>query len=418
MDAAEAKAFDLPFDGAIEYFRDKVSLPTEAWDDLWGGMHGRAWVVAGATKDDLLSDLRDAVDKAISDGTTLDDFRKSFDAIVQKHGWSHTGPAGWRSAVIFNTNLSTAYHAAHWQQMTDPDVLQVRPYFRYVESSSTEPRVEHEQWYNLVLPADDPFWATHAPPNGWGCKCGLVSVSGRELERLKKDFAGSEYPIQTTAPEITYYDWVNKKTGEVLKVPNGIDPGWDHNPGETAWGWQLSDEVMAEWRAKGPDAWERLTQGDWRSNGLPEKLALSKPKAQLAIDPDRTLTGMKAQLESLLGGKQKAFGFETEGFRHQVLVVAQTLANHIEPARAQYLPLLPEFLTEPDEVWLSFERHKGTGRVALRSRIVKAVDLGKKGGLLLVAEARKGFLESWTFIPVRNWKYLNKQRVGKLVWRR
>ncbi len=38
--------------------------------------------------------------------------------------------------------------------------------------------------------------------------------------------------------------------------------------------------------------------------------------------------------------------------------------------------------------------------------------------LLLVAQANKGLLEAWTFIPTRDLKYLNKQREGVLVYGR
>lgn len=50
MDAA-AKYLSLPFDQAISYFRQKINLATEAWDEIWGEMHTRAFVVAGATQD-------------------------------------------------------------------------------------------------------------------------------------------------------------------------------------------------------------------------------------------------------------------------------------------------------------------------------------------------------------------------------
>jgi len=33
------------------------------------------------------------------------------------------------------------------------------------------------------------------------------------------------------APKIEYYEWKNPKTGEVLKVPEGLDPGFDYNVG-------------------------------------------------------------------------------------------------------------------------------------------------------------------------------------------
>jgi hypothetical protein len=34
------------------------------------------------------------------------------------------------------------------------------------------------------------------------------------------------------APAITYRDWTNPRTGEVVKVPEGIDPGFAYNPGQ------------------------------------------------------------------------------------------------------------------------------------------------------------------------------------------
>jgi len=234
MDTA-AEYIKLPFSQAIDYFRRKVNLATDAWDDIWGEMHTRAFVVAGATKEALLDDLRTAVDKAISTGTTLAEFRKDFDTIVKKNGWSYNGERGWRTAVIYDTNLSVAYSAGRYRQMSLPAVKSVRPYFRYLPSSSADKRAEHIAWYNLVLPQDDPFWDAHMPPNGWGCKCGVTSVSVRELARLQQEEADSPYPIRTAAPEVQMVEHVNKKTGQVLSVPEGIDPGWDYNPGKNPW---------------------------------------------------------------------------------------------------------------------------------------------------------------------------------------
>lgn len=232
---AQADYLSLPFKAAIAYLRDKLSLTTEAWDDIWGAMHTRAFTVAGAARDDLLEDLRTAVDKAISTGTTLAEFRKDFDAIIEKTGWSYKGSRGWRTAVIYDTNLSVAYSAGRYRQMQSPAVKAARPYFRYMPSSSARPRKEHERWYNLILPQDDPFWDTHFPPNGWGCKCGVTSVSERQIERLKAEAEASGYPVRTTAPQKAMVEHVNTKTGQVREVPVGIDPGWDYNPGADPW---------------------------------------------------------------------------------------------------------------------------------------------------------------------------------------
>ncbi|MFH2000266.1 MAG: phage minor head protein, partial [Planctomycetota bacterium] len=245
-----ADYIDQPFDLAIAFFRNKVKLPTERWDDLWKGMHSRAFVVAGAMKNELLEDLHAAVDKGIAQGTTLAQFRKDFDALVSKHGWSYKGGRKWRSAIIFNTNLSVAYSSGHYQSMQD--VKKTRPYWRYVPSSSKEPRTDHMRWYNLILPADDPFWDTHYPPNDWGCKCGVTKHSGREVERLKQKYADGDYPVQEHAPEIKTYQWEDK-AGRVHDIPEGIGPGWNYNPGQAAWGKQLAEKEMAFWKAQKRD---------------------------------------------------------------------------------------------------------------------------------------------------------------------
>ena len=48
--------FNTPFAEQIEFFRQKLNLPTEHWDDIMRETHDRAFVVAGAMKADLLDD--------------------------------------------------------------------------------------------------------------------------------------------------------------------------------------------------------------------------------------------------------------------------------------------------------------------------------------------------------------------------
>ena len=67
----------------------------------------------------LVSDLRGAVEQAIAEGTTLETFRRDFDDIVARHGWSYKGGRNWRTEVIYGTNLRTSYAAGRYQQMQD-----------------------------------------------------------------------------------------------------------------------------------------------------------------------------------------------------------------------------------------------------------------------------------------------------------
>jgi hypothetical protein len=209
------------FEEQIAFLRRKLNLPTETWRDIQTAAHDRAFVVAGAMKADLLVDLRKAVDQA-NQGGSIGEFRKQFADIVAKHGWSGwTGQGSaageaWRTRVIYQTNVTTAYAAGRRAQLLDPDLLSRRPFLRYVHSDSvSHPRPHHKQWgdMRLTLRHDHPFWNTHFPPNGWGCKCRVVAV------------AAPAEGDATTPPE--GWSQEDPRTG----APVGIDEGWNYAPG-------------------------------------------------------------------------------------------------------------------------------------------------------------------------------------------
>ena len=217
---------DLPFNEAIAFFRNKVNLPSARWTDVWKQSHDSAFMVAGAAKADLLNDLRAAIDEAISQGTTLEQFRKRFDETVARTGWDYRGARGWRTRVIYETNLRTAYAAGRHAQLTDPDLLRVRPYWRYLHGGSADPRPEHLAWDGMVLPANDPWWDEHYPPNGWGCNCKVVAVGPDDLKRLGKD-------QPDPSPEITRQPWEDPTGARQEDVPEGVDPGFNYPPGRS-----------------------------------------------------------------------------------------------------------------------------------------------------------------------------------------
>lgn len=221
-----AGALRLPFQEAIAFFRNKISIPTEKWNDLFLDAHSKGFMIAGAMKGELLADLREAVDQTITQGLTIQDFRKAWDRIVEEHGWSYVGGRNWRTRIVYETNTRQAYNAGRWQQVTDPDVRRTRPYLGYRHGDSIHPRVLHVSWDGTVLPADDPWWDTHSPQNGWGCKCKIFSMSERDITRLGDT-------AKRSAPTDGSYQWTDKQN-RTYTIPNGIDPGFQYNPGTAA----------------------------------------------------------------------------------------------------------------------------------------------------------------------------------------
>lgn len=213
-----AGALDLPFDEAIGFFRDKTSMPTSSWRDVWDAAHSKTFMVAGANTMALVDDFKSEIDKALSQGTTLAEFQKGFDQLVKKRGWSYRGERGWRTRTIFETNLSTAYAAGRYAQLTEPDTLATFPYWQYNHSGAVHPRLQHKAWDGKVMKADDPFWTVAYPPNGFRCGCYVTPVSLSRLRRLGK--SGPD-----TAPDL---DQVG------TDQPLGVDPSFAYNPG-MAW---------------------------------------------------------------------------------------------------------------------------------------------------------------------------------------
>ena len=215
----------VSFAEASAHLKAKVSVPTAHWDDMVGAAHAKGFTVAGATKMAIVKDFHAAIQNVKESGGTITDFRRDFDAIVEKHGWSYRGKRGWRSRVIYDTNLRTANAAGRWQQFERN--REARPFLQYFTVGDELVRPQHREWHLVVLPIDDDWWNTHYPPNGWGCRCGVRSLSPRELRR--RGLSISETPAMNTSERI------NTRSGEVYgEVPNGIDVGWDYNVGK-AW---------------------------------------------------------------------------------------------------------------------------------------------------------------------------------------
>jgi len=391
---------NLPFDKAIEYFRNKVNFPTEKWDDISGGMHSRAFVVAGVTRDDMLCEFRTAIDSALANGTSIDAFRKDFDNIVAKYGWEYKGEKTWRQNVIFNTNIMSAYSAGQWAQIEED--VDVFPFIVYRTMDDGLVRPEHRAWDNLILRVTDKFWQTHYPPNGWRCRCWVDQLTEAEAKAQGV----------STAPELEHVEHVNSKTGEVRKTVKGIDYGFDYNTGITSWGSKLNMRAVE----KGEKAWIPLTDTDYKVFGRPANLPLVTSDIA-EIEPLKSTADVSAWLKESFGADEKVFSLRQGEFKHSLLINADVLGSHLEDLnRSRFLPFLEDILTDPYEVWAAFEESKKDGKVALRYRYVKAYKLGKNRGMSIILDAQGGCVLGWTYIPTMDMKQVNKQRYGRLLY--
>lgn len=222
---------------APDYFRAKDLRPGFDHRDVWGAEHAHAFTVAKAVQLDILEDVREAVEAALTEGKTFRQFSKELTPVLEKKGWwgekeqiDPADPEGEprkvrlgsprRLRTIYRSNLRAARAAGQWQRIQR--TKDSHPYLLYELGPSERHRPQHVAWAGTLLPADDPWWQTHYPPNGWGCKCRVRQVSRREAERR----GGVTEP-----PPYDPVEWTNKRTGDVRKVDRGLDPAWAGNPG-------------------------------------------------------------------------------------------------------------------------------------------------------------------------------------------
>lgn len=225
---------------SLEWFKRKGIQPGFDYRDVWNEEHSNAFTVAKMLNADLLVEVKAIVEDAIAEGYTFQQFQEILKPILVKSGWwgvqvmddpltqeSKLVQLGSEARIrtIYKTNMRTARAAGQWERIDR--TKRAMPYLLYQLGPSLEHRVDHVRWKDTLLPVDDAWWSNHMPPNGWGCKCWIRQVSKFEAEKL----IGSGN-VSTTAPQDGTKQWVNKRTGEVETLPEGIEPGWNYNPGK------------------------------------------------------------------------------------------------------------------------------------------------------------------------------------------
>lgn len=406
---AAVDPFGLPPDEAIRWFKQKGYALNFDWRDQWGQAHARAFTVAKATQLDILADIREAVDKALKSGSTLQDFKKQLRPTLQSKGWwgekemvdPKTGEkklvqlgSAARLRTIYETNLRQAQAAGRWERFERTKAA--RPYGRYVAILDGRERDAHKAWHGTVLPLDHPWWNTHAPPNGWGCRCKLQQLSDRDLARYG-------YEVSTAAPPSKMVTYVNDRTGQRMQVPAGIDPGFDYNPGKVPRGFTPPDNA--------PELTPTRTFADY---GLPRAKDIADREAAPPrwdaphgpADRERLFTQFKA----LFGGEQADVA-DPQGMQTTFSTKLLEYLLKKEPARATFIPSAKATVEKPAEVWMvPFRMRDGT--VKMRKRYISYF-ADQEGGHMVVVDRGDDGYAAWSTYPSRS---IDSQRQGYLLY--
>jgi len=175
--------------------------------EILAPMRDRLFEVAKVKTTDALPSLRAVMDRSLK-GESFENFKKDFAAATLSN-WGPPKGTDRAAEMLFHTYTSIAYALRHYVQMR---LMEFNPYWRYVCGES---QCGHKSLDGLVVPASDPWWDTHYPPNGFNCDCYVASLLEGQVQR-KAIKSAKKRPVLDFSPE-----WKYVCTGErtTLLVP-------------------------------------------------------------------------------------------------------------------------------------------------------------------------------------------------------
>lgn len=417
----------LTFREQIDFLRQKRPKPTKSWLDALKGEHDRSFVVAGVTDRAMLEDFQAAIIAAAEQGRSEEDFAKDFDHLVEKYGWEYRGERNWRIRTIFETNIRTSFMAGRLRQMRDPDVVKLRPYWQYLHAESRipkMPRKTHVAWNGIVLMWDDPWWNTHFPPNDWLCSCGVRTLSKRDLARLGKT-GPDEAPRDALLPVI------DKASGELVMQPAGIGQGWDYMPGDL---WERAfrrELVDAPAVLDGGGSQLLQMSGNDQPDAMEDLRARARPFTSSVMPDDLAPEDYARAFLKEFDLAPGEAGLWTDAAGERILIADDLFRQRngewkaVKRGHGDHALLLAETLKDPDEIWVALRALPDPDRRGefIHEIVRRYIRVDPDNALFVLFELGRRIWFPVTGYGALNrakpdFSYLNKQRAGKLVWKR
>lgn len=132
----------------------------------------RAFEIVRKASKQIKTRLQSTVDTLIKEGTNRSQaikvIRATFDSLGLTPAKNH------QIEAIFRTQAQSAFSAGRW--IANEEVKDILWGYRYSTVGDDRVRPAHEILEGVTLPADDEFWETMFPPNGWNCRCQAIEL--------------------------------------------------------------------------------------------------------------------------------------------------------------------------------------------------------------------------------------------------
>lgn len=397
---------------ALAYWRRKVPVTKQDFDALTQEMQALAFTASGVHRLEDLQAISDAIGRAIANGTTLDQFRSEVGDLL-KNRRHHI-------ETVFRTNTQTAYNVGRYKrQMETAGDL---PYWRYSAVNDSRTRPTHRAMHGRVWPANHPVWDTWYPPNGYRCRCSVIAMTARQVERMG-------LKVETIDPTHELIEPIAPNGERMPGRPLIPDQGFGFNPAKEVWRTITPSELDGEMIIK-PIAGicfsecERLplpeidrlhivelTTNDLMPQGLKDEEYVKAFLREFGVNEIEGATTITIPKTNYVLPINKYFFIDKRDGSWKVK----------KNGRELYMRPLAWTIQNPYEVWLTPTEISNNPYLTIRMLRIFELN-GEIGGFCVFSLTTKGWQASTAFMPKLDnkkamFEYIEKQRKGFLLYR-
>jgi SPP1 gp7 family putative phage head morphogenesis protein len=128
------------------------------------------------------------IEALLKEGASFENFKKEASPVVDQ--FREYAKTEKQSA------FAQAAAAERWQGFAEN--ADIYPNLEWRTAGDSDVRDDHRKLDGLILPISDPFWKSHTPPLGWGCRCEVIQTDaptdkkeGYEKTEAPKGFDGN-----------------------------------------------------------------------------------------------------------------------------------------------------------------------------------------------------------------------------------
>jgi len=170
----------LPWDEALTFFVERQIVSVDEFDAIQDRFKTGAFtsrvLVSTAARDKAFRAITAALEEGTPDAEVVRQLRDG------EFGLGFESAAPHQLETIVRNNISTSYAKGRLDAMSDPDVIQLRPYWQYWSAGDVRVRDSHRALNGKIFAAGSEVALYYTPPLGHNCRCSTTTLSRRQFE--------------------------------------------------------------------------------------------------------------------------------------------------------------------------------------------------------------------------------------------